>query len=77
MKEESMITSVGDARACKGQRVYWDDVGTRYIFLRDGILEDAEGANVLIDGDWKHRSSLKNLRNFEMGGAWKRNKEAK
>ena len=69
------IKNAAEVRQCIGQKVYWDDVGSRYIFLRSGILDGYEKRNVFINGDYKIFSSYPGLRNFEMGGAWKRNKE--
>jgi len=74
---EIYIKTVADARACIGQKVYWDDAGSRYVFLRSGILEEVFRGNVRMgDGDYKRIKDLPGLRNFAMGGAWKRNKEA-
>ena len=58
------------ARRYIGQTVYWDEVGPRHIFLRSGKLEDVLGIQVVIDGDWKLRRRLLNLRSFPMGGEW-------
>jgi len=66
------IKTVADAKTCIGKRVYWDDVSSRYVFLRSGIIESVKGWHVEIDGDHRHRCNLKNLRNFENGGEWKR-----
>lgn len=68
---EQYIKTARDARACIGQRVYWDDHSARYVFLRSGVLTAAEGKSVEIDGDWKLRPNLVALRNFEHGGAFK------
>lgn len=64
------INSTPTARKRIGKNVYWDEVGPRHIFLRHGKLEDVQGYNVLIDGDWKLRKRLLNLRTFPMGGEW-------
>ena len=69
---EMYIRTAADAKSCIGKRVYWDDVSSRYVFLRSGIVESVKGWHVEIDGDHRHRSNLKNLRNFENGGEWKR-----
>lgn len=69
---EIYIKSALDARSCIGQRVYWDDVSSRYVFLRCGLLSEVQGRNLMINEEWQSRSSLKNLRNFENGGEWKR-----
>lgn len=77
MTDQIYIKTVADARKCIGQKLYWDDVGSRYIFLRNGILEEVFRGNVRLDcGDYKRIKDLPGLRNFPMGGAWKRHKEA-
>ena len=60
------ITNVKEARAAIGQRVWWDDVGKRYIFVRSGTLTGVKDKNVEIDGDWKWRPNLTNLRTTEL-----------
>lgn len=70
-KGEFYIRLVTDARACIGKKVYWDDPSSRYVMLRQGFLTEVKGKNLLIDGDWKWRTHLRNLRNFEHGGAFK------
>ena len=67
---ELYITSAPVARKCLGAIVYWDDVGSRSVFLRSGKLEDYKNRNVMIDGNWMYLSHLKSLRNFEDGGLW-------
>lgn len=69
---EIYIKSAADARACIGQKLYWDDVSARYVFLRCGIVTEVSGRNLMINDEWQNRSSLRNLRNFENGGEWKR-----
>lgn len=71
------IKSAPVARKLIGQKVYWDDPGPRYIFLRDGILEDVQGLHVCINGDWKERRYLKNLRTYPMGGDWARHHDVR
>ena len=66
------INSAADARKLIGKRVFWDDISVRYVFLRQGIVDDVSGKNICIDGNWETRSSLKNLRNYENGGEWAR-----
>lgn len=58
-----------------GKKVYWDDVSSRYVFLRSGIVEEVWGHNVLISGSWYWFFKLRDwdVRNFENGGSWKRN----
>lgn len=68
MADNLYIKTVKDVRDCIGQRVYWDDISARWVFLQSGMLEDSSGGQVLIDGDRKTRSSLKYFRNFEEGG---------
>ena len=66
-------------KQCKahiGKRLYWDDVSARYIFLRSGIVEEVFGRHMNCGGNIYSIRDLKNLRNFENGGAWARNKEA-
>ena len=65
MSERIYIKNVKDARNNIGKKVYWNDVGSRYIFLRSGIIEEVSGKNILIDGNWLWRSNLKCLRNFK------------
>ena len=64
------ISSAKQARAHIGKRVWWDDHSSRYVFLRSGILNSAEGRRVEIDGNWLSRSSLRALRTTEQGGAF-------
>lgn len=66
------IKTEKDAMACIGSRVYWDDVSSRYVMLRSGILESVNGKNLVIDGNDKYLSNLPGLRNFEHGGRWAR-----
>lgn len=49
-------------RAYINKTVYWDDDSGRYSITRMGILEDVKGRNLLINGDWKWRPDLTNLR---------------
>ena len=53
------IRTAKEARAAIGKQVAWDD--PYLIRLSKGMLEDAEGKNLLIDGDWKWRSRLSGL----------------
>lgn len=76
MSEQIYINCTADARKCIGQKVYWDDVSSRYIFLRHGILEEVFRGQVSIDGDFRRIKDRPGLRNFEFGGAWQKNKEA-
>lgn len=62
------------ARENIGKMVFYDDIGPRYIMLRSGTLQEVDGRNVKIDGNWYWMSHLKGFRNFENGGAWERNK---
>ena len=73
---DAYIKTASVARNHVGEKVYWDDVSARYIFLRSGILTGVFGRQVEVDGDYKPMKDMTNLRNFEMGGAWLRNKEA-
>ena len=68
------IKTVADAKKCIGERIYWDDVSSRHVFLRSGILERAIGYNLVIDGDYKYRPDMPGLRNFENGGAWEKSR---
>lgn len=65
------IQTTAQARKLIGQRVYWDDVSNRYVFLRSGIVEEVCGYQICIDGNWHMRKNLTALRNFEKGGNWK------
>ena len=67
---DEYITTVSRAKANIGRRVYWDDTSNRYCFLRQGIIEEVSGHNILINNDWLSRGSLRHLRNFEDGGDW-------
>ena len=60
-----------------GKTVYWDDVSSKYVFLRQGIVEEVLGHNVLISGEWYWFYKMKNwkIRNFKNGGSWKENEE--
>lgn len=69
---EIYVKTTSDAKACIGQRVYWDDISNRYVFLRSGVINSAKGRHIEIDGDHRHRSNLRNLRNFKNGGEWKK-----
>lgn len=62
------ITSAQQARSFIGKTVYWDDVGSRYIFLRQGVLEGVNGRTLLIDGDYKERGRLTKLRSTKEDG---------
>lgn len=66
----SRITNVKEARAAIGKRVWWDDHGSRYVFLRSGMVTGAQGRNIEIDGAWHWRADLKSLRDTEAGGAF-------
>lgn len=67
-----LIRTTAEARAAIGQTVYWDDVSPRYVFLRQGVVQEVHAHNVMIDGDWKWLPNLKrnHLRTEEVGGAW-------
>lgn len=67
LTEDFYITDVATARRAIGHTVYWDDPGTRYVFLRKGSLEDVAGKNLKIDGDWKFRPDLQQLRTMQKG----------
>lgn len=62
---ENYIHNAKDAKASIGKRVYWDDISVRYHFIREGILQDIKGKNLLIGGSWCWRSDLRGLRNFK------------
>lgn len=55
---------MNDIRACIGKRVYWDERDSARYYGRElsGILEDAAGKNIMINGDWKWKPNLLNLR---------------
>lgn len=69
--KEIYIKKVSDARACIGSQVWWDDYSSRYVCLRTGIIDEVQGGNINIEGNWMWRNDLRNLRNFEKGGAFK------
>ena len=75
MSNNVYIRRASDAKPFIGKTLYWDDVGSRYIFLRQGQLEGTFRQSLIIDGDYKLVKSLKCLRTFEMGGEWERNKK--
>lgn len=58
------IKNIGDARAAIGQMVYWNERGSaRYHGAeRCGTLTEVSGKNLLINGEWKWRTDLLNLR---------------
>jgi hypothetical protein len=56
------INNAADAKKAIGTILYWDDIGARYIMLRFGKLNAVDGKNLDIDGDWKWRPHLRNLR---------------
>jgi hypothetical protein len=71
MSEKPPDMYISDAKTARmniGRRVYWDDRGQRYVFLRQGKLEAVTGREIVIDGDYKTLRYLKGLRNFEKGG---------
>jgi hypothetical protein len=47
-----------------GQRLFWDDIGSRYVFERSGVVTSVFRRQVEFDDtqDYKSVSSLKNLR---------------
>ena len=51
-----------EARTLIGKRVAWDEISPRYHFERSGILEEVDGRNVKIDGDYKWLPYLTNFR---------------
>tara|TARA_R110000765_G_scaffold244631_11_gene346893 strand:+ start:1833 stop:2057 length:225 start_codon:yes stop_codon:yes gene_type:complete len=65
------ITSNKEAKNCIGQQVWWDDHSSRYVMLRTGFLDGVSGGNIDIEGNWLWRNNLKDLRNFEKGGAFR------
>lgn len=69
MTDEIYIRTKTDAMKCIGKMVYWDDPGSRWIFLRQGILEEYQNRQVFIDGGWHSIRSLTGLRNFK-GKRW-------
>lgn len=56
------ITKSSQAKEEIGNRVWWDDIDSRWNFTRSGFIEDVKGKNILIDGDWKWLPKLRNLR---------------
>lgn len=67
----SRITNAKEARAAIGKTVYWDDAGSRYIFLRSGKVTGYQGREIIIDGDYKWMHSLANLRT-DKGKEWEK-----
>lgn len=76
---EQAVRTTAQARAHMGRRLYWDEVSSRYVFLRSGVVTDVTNGWVEFDGsqDPKRIRGIPGLRNYELGGAWKANKEAK
>lgn len=58
----SRITSVKEARAAIGKQVWWEESGGHYTVTRTGYLEEVEGRNVMIEGNWLWRADLIMLR---------------
>ena len=48
-----------------GKQVWWDDRSPRYVFLRTGYVDEVDGRNICIDGNWVWRADLTNLRDTE------------
>ena len=61
----NFICNAKDAKAALGKRVYWDDISVRYHFIREGILREVQGKNLLIDDSWRYRPELPGLRDFK------------
>jgi len=62
--EHVQIKNKADVMKCMGKQVYWDDIGSRWIFLRTGILEEYTRRQVCIDGNWYMMNRLSGLRNY-------------
>lgn len=62
-----LIHTAKDARLALGQVVYWDERGSRRYkgAVRSGVLTEVLGRNLCINGDWKWRTDLTNLRTTE------------
>lgn len=60
-----LITNVKEARACLGKEVLWDETDHVYRYPCTGTLQEVEGYNLLINGDWKWRPKMINLRTKE------------
>lgn len=71
MSENVYIRTAADAKKQIGKQVWWEEDARRAWVLRTGILDDVHGSEVMIDGDWKQRKYLTNLRTFKDGGAFK------
>ena len=69
MTEEILIKNKSDAIKCIGQKVFWNDHGSRYTVLRCGMLEEWYKRQVRIDGNWFVMSRLSSLRNYK-GNGW-------
>lgn len=65
------IQTAKDARSRIGEKVWWDDHSSRYVFLKCGIINGVEGRHVLIDHNWYTVGNLRELRTTESGGAFK------
>ena len=63
----SYIVSAKDARKAIGLCVWWEDRNSDryYGATRSGTVEDVAGKNIMINGDWKWRPYLNNLRTTE------------
>lgn len=68
----SLIQTATQARAAIGTVVYWDDTYLIRPSVRHGTVNQVQGKNVMIDGDWKWLPDLKaaHLRTEEVGGVW-------
>ncbi|WP_439125966.1 MAG: hypothetical protein ACNJA3_29090 (plasmid) [Pseudomonas rhizophila] len=66
----TLIQSAKQARAAIGKQVWWDDHSTRYVMLRTGIVDEVDGGNICIEGNWLWRNDLKSLRDTAIGGAF-------
>lgn len=72
---EIYVTKAKDAKPFIGKTLYWDDVGSRYCFLRSGKLVAVHGRYLEFEnGDYELPSRFKGLRTFADGGAWLANK---
>lgn len=68
------LKTMQDFRSVIGERIYWDDIGNRLMFLRMGVLEDVINQhNVVVDGDYKTKQYLvsKNVRTYPNGGGFR------
>ena len=58
------VDNLAQAKAMIGQRLYWDEFGNRYVFIRSGILTEVFRRQLMFDEsfDYKPLRDYRNLR---------------